>query len=171
MRHLRQNACGVGATGCGITISHNLIHDGPRMGVQMSGNIIIVEYNHMHHLVMETQDGGAIYTGGRDSDQLTRQQVAIQSHPRHHRLRAGGRGPRSIRGSPFRLYPDDNTGGVDIIGNLVYRCAHTRFVSHNSRDCIVENNVFAFGERFQFDLHGWTKEQHYWKDHGRYPPW
>jgi hypothetical protein len=37
---------------------------------------------------------------------------------------------------------------------------------HNSRDCIVENNIFAMGNKFQFDLHGWTKDQHYWIDHG-----
>jgi hypothetical protein len=29
---------------------------------------------------------------------------------------------------------------------------------HNSRDCVVENNIFALGGKFQFDLHGWSKE-------------
>ena len=160
-----KNACGVGATGCGITISHNLIHDGPRMGVQMSGNNIIVEYNHMHHLVMETQDGGAIYTGGRD---WISSRGSKWQYNRIHDIIGCGQEAGGLKHPwfTFGLYPDDNTGGVDIIGNLVYRCAHTPIHLHNSRDCIVENNVFAFGERFQFDLHGWTKEQHYWKDHG-----
>jgi hypothetical protein len=46
-----------------------------------------------------------------------------------------------IQGFTFGLYPDDNTGGVDIIGNLVYRVAHTPIHLHNARDCLVENNV------------------------------
>jgi hypothetical protein len=29
----------------------------------------------------------------------------------------------------------------------------------------VENNVFALGEKFQFDLHGWTKEQRFYTSH------
>jgi hypothetical protein len=160
-----KNACGVGATGCGITISHNLIHDGPRMGVQMSGNNIIVEYNHMHHLVMETQDGGAVYTGGRD---WISSRGSVWRYNRIHDIVGVGQEADGLKHPwfTFGLYPDDNTGGVDIIGNLVYRCEWTPIHLHNSRDCIVENNVFALGNKFQFDLHGWTKEQHYWIDHG-----
>jgi len=58
-----------------------------------------------------------------------------------------------------------NTGGVDIIGNLVYRTAHTGIHLHNSRDCRVENNVFAFGGAFQFDLHGWRQEHRFYSSH------
>ncbi len=160
-----KNACGVGANGVGITISHNLIHDGPRMGVQMGGNNITVEYNHMHHLVMETQDGGAIYTGGRD---WISSRGSKWQYNRIHDIIGCGQEAEGLKHPwfTFGLYPDDNTGGVDIIGNLVYRCAWTPIHMHNSRDCIVENNIFAFGAKFQFDLHGWTKDQRYWIDHG-----
>jgi hypothetical protein len=160
-----KNACGIGANGVGITISHNHIHDGPRMGVQMGGNLITVEYNHMHHLVLETQDGGAVYTGGRD---WIGSRGSKWQYNRIHDIIGCGQEADGLKHPwfTFGLYPDDNTGGVDIIGNLVYRCAHTPIHMHNSRDCIVENNVFAFGEKFQFDLHGWTKDQHYWIDHG-----
>jgi len=160
-----KNACGVGATGCGITISHNLIHDGPRMAVQMSGNNIIVEYNHMHHVMLETQDGGAIYTGGRD---WISSRGSVWRYNRIHDIIGVGQEVDGLKHPwfSFGLYPDDNTGGVDMIGNLVYRCEWTPIHMHNSRDCIVENNIFAFGNKFQFDLHGWTKDQHYWIDHG-----
>ena len=160
-----KNACGVGANGVGITISHNLIHDGPRMGVQMGGNNITVEYNHMHHLVMETQDGGAVYTGGRD---WISSRGSKWQYNRIHDIIGCGQESDGLKHPwfTFGLYPDDNTGGVDMIGNLVYRCAWTPIHMHNSRDCIVENNIFAFGAKFQFDLHGWTKDQHYWIDHG-----
>lgn len=159
-----KNACGVSCYGVGNTIAHNLIHDGPRMGVQMSGNNIIVEYNHMHHLVLETQDGGAIYTGGRD---WISSRGSVWRYNRIHDIVGCGQEADGLKHPwfTFGLYPDDNTGGVDIIGNLVYRVAHTPIHMHNSRDCLVENNIFAFGGKFQFDLHGWTKEQNFWKNH------
>ncbi len=160
-----KNACGVAASGVGITISHNLIYDGPRMGVQMSGNNIIVEYNHLHHLVLETQDGAAIYTGGRD---WIGSRGSVWRYNRIHDIVGCGQEKEGLKVPwfTFGLYPDDNTGGLDIIGNLVYRCEWTPIHMHNSRDCIVENNIFAMGNKFQFDLHGWTKDQHYWIDHG-----
>ena len=160
-----KNACGVSAYGVGITIAHNLIHDGPRMGVQMSGNNIIVEYNHLHHLVLETQDGGAVYTGGRDW--ISSRGSAWRYNRAHDIIGCGQEADGlHVPWFTFGLYPDDNTGGVDIIGNLVHRCEWTPIHLHNSRDCIVENNIFAYGNKFQFDLHGWTKDQHYWIDHG-----
>ena len=160
-----KNGPGVSATGVGCVVSHNLIHDGPRMAVQMSGNNIIVEYNHMHHVMLETQDGGAVYTGGRD---WISSRGSIWRYNHIHDIIGCGQEKDGLHVPwfSFGLYPDDNTGGVDIIGNLVYRCEWTPIHLHNSRDCIVENNVFAFGNKFQFDLHGWTKDQHYWIDHG-----
>ncbi|MDB6073843.1 MAG: hypothetical protein JWO89_1483, partial [Verrucomicrobiaceae bacterium] len=159
-----KNACGVSAGGAGIQITHNLIHDGPRMGVQMGGNNITVEYNHLHHLVMETQDGGAIYTGGRD---WISSRGSKWNYNRIHDIVGIGQESDGLKHPwfTFGLYPDDNTGGVDMIGNLVYRCAWTPIHMHNSRDCVVENNIFAFGAKFQFDLHGWSKEQRFWIDH------
>ena len=160
-----KNACGVSATGCGLTVAHNDIHHGPRMGVQISGNRIAVEYNHLHDLVLETQDGGAIYTGGRD---WLGGRGNLWRYNRIHDIVGVGqeKGGLVHPWFTFGIYPDDNTGGVDIVGNIVYRCAHTPIHMHNSRDCIVENNVFAFGGKFQFDLHGWTSDMPYWKDHG-----
>ena len=46
--------------------SHNLIHDGPRFGVAFSGNNLVIEYNEIRDVCLETEDTGAIYTGGRD---------------------------------------------------------------------------------------------------------
>lgn len=160
-----KNACGVSVNGVNHIISHNLIHDGPRMGVEMAGNNLIVEYNHLHHLVMETQDGGALYTGGRD---WLGSRGSIWRYNRIHDIVGLGQEKDGLKHPwfTFGIYPDDNTGGVDIIGNLVYRVAHTPIHMHNSRDCVVENNIFAFGEKFQFDLHGWLKTQNYWTEHG-----
>ncbi|MES2594864.1 MAG: right-handed parallel beta-helix repeat-containing protein [Verrucomicrobiota bacterium] len=159
-----KNACGISMYGVGHVARHNHIHDGPRMGVQMSGNNLIVEYNHMHHLCLETQDGGAIYTGGRDwiSSRGSKWQYNLI-----HDIVGCGQESGGLKHPwfTFGLYPDDNSGGLDIIGNIVYRVAHTPIHMHNSRDCLVENNIFALGGRFQFDLHGWTKEQRFYSSH------
>lgn len=159
-----KNACGVGMTGVDLTTAHNHIHDGPRMGVQMSGNNLIVEYNHLHHLCLETQDGGAIYTGGRDwiSSRGSKWRYNLIHDVVGCGQEAGG---LKHPWFTFGLYPDDNTGGVDIIGNIVFRVAYTPIHMHNARDCIVENNVFALGGKFQFDLHGWTKTQRFYDSH------
>lgn len=159
-----KNACGISLYGVDNTATHNHIHDGPRMGVQMSGNNLVVEYNHLHHLCLETQDGGAIYTGGRDwiSSRGSKWQYNLI-----HDIIGCGQESGGLKHPwfTFGLYPDDNSGGIDIIGNIVYRVAHTPIHMHNSRDCIVENNIFALGEKFQFDLHGWTKDQRFYTSH------
>ncbi len=159
-----KNACGIAMHGVDSTAAHNHIHHGPRMGVQMSGNNLVVEYNHLHHLVLETQDGGAIYTGGRDwiSSRGSKWRYNLI-----HDIVGCGQEADGLKHPwfTFGLYPDDNTGGLDIIGNIVFRIAYTPIHMHNARDCVVENNIFALGGRFQFDLHGWTKQQRFWESH------
>lgn len=159
-----KNACGIALNGVDHTAAHNHIHDGPRMGVQMSGNNLIVEYNHLHHLVLETQDGGAIYTGGRDwiSSRGSKWRYNLI-----HDIVGCGQEAGGLKHPwfTFGLYPDDNSGGLDIIGNIVFRVAHTPIHMHNARDCVVENNVFALGGKFQFDLHGWTKTMRFYDSH------
>ena len=159
-----KNACGISMYGVDNTAAHNHIHDGPRMGVQMSGNNLIVEYNHLHHLCLETQDGGAVYTGGRDwiSSRGSKWRYNLI-----HDIIGCGQEAGGLKHPwfTFGLYPDDNSGGLDIIGNIVFRVAHTPIHMHNSRDCIVENNIFALGGKFQFDLHGWTRDQRFYTSH------
>jgi len=134
------------------------------MGVQMSGNRIVVAYNHLHHLCLETQDGGAIYTGGRD---WISSRGSEWRHNLIHDIVGCGQEADGLKHPwfTFGLYPDDNSGGLDILGNVVYRIAYSPIHLHNARDCRVENNVFALGGKFQFDLHGWTKDHPGYQNH------
>lgn len=159
-----KNACGISIYGVDNTARHNHIHHGPRMGVQMSGNNLVVEYNHLHHLCLETQDGGAIYTGGRD---WISSRGSKWCYNLIHDVVGCGQESGGLKHPwfTFGLYPDDNTGGLDIIGNIVFRVAHTPIHLHNSRDCVVENNIFALGGKFQFDLHGWSKDMRFYTSH------
>lgn len=157
-----KDAAGVHIMGVGVTVSHNHIHDGPRMAVQMiDANLINVEYNHLHHLCLETQDGGAIYTRGRD---WLGGRGNRWCYNHIHDVIGCGQSSEGLKFPHFTfgLYPDDNTGGVDIIGNLVYRVAHASVHLHNTRDCLVENNIFAGGSAYQFDMQGWETDHRFY---------
>ncbi|MDP3849698.1 MAG: right-handed parallel beta-helix repeat-containing protein, partial [Luteolibacter sp.] len=153
-----KGSSGIDAFGCGILIAHNLIHDCPRIAVQMGGNRFIVEYNHLHHLCMETNDGGAVYTGGRD---WLGGRGTIWRYNRIHDVIGCGQTANGLQRPAFvfGLYPDDNAGGMDMIGNLVYRVGTTPLHMHNSRDCLVENNIFAFGGSHLFDFQGLPRSE------------
>jgi parallel beta-helix repeat protein len=63
------------------------------------------------------------------------------------------------------IYLDDDTGGVDVIGNIVLRCGRGGLHAHNARDCVVTNNLFADNRDWQFDYHGWTTQGRFWEQH------
>jgi hypothetical protein len=161
---LNKNGPGISLGGVGNIVSHNLIHDCPRMAVQFSGNNLVIEYNRVHHTVLETQDGGAFYTGGRDwigSRGSVIRYNFITDTVGVGQEKEGLRHPFFTWG----IYMDDNTGGVDIFGNIVARSGRASLHLHNARDCVVENNIFVDGKEKQVEYDGWSKEQHYIRDH------
>jgi len=157
---------GVGITmnGCGNRASHNLMHDGPRMGILFSGNNLVIEYNHIRHVNLETADTGAVYTGGRDW--ISSRGTIIRYNYFHDILGYGQENGRWI--SPhyaWGVYLDDNTGGVDVIGNIVARCIRGLIHLHNGRDNLIENNVFIDGKLQQVEYNGWNNAHSYWQSH------
>jgi parallel beta-helix repeat protein len=63
------------------------------------------------------------------------------------------------------VYLDDNTGGVDVVGNIVYRCSRAGMHLHSARDNVIQNNIFADNGAYQYEYSGWTADSSYWKDH------
>ncbi len=159
-----KNACGVSMNGVDLTARHNHIHHSPRMGVQMSGNNCKVEWNHIHHVVLETQDGGAIYTGGRD---WISSRGSSWSYNLIHDVVGCGQEAGGLKHPwfTFGLYPDDNSGGLDLIGNIVFRCATSAIHMHNARDCKVEDNIFTDTGKYVADLHGWDEKGRFFQNH------
>ena len=155
---------GVNFSGVGIRVSHNLIHDGPRMGIMFSGgNNSVIEYNEVRHMNLETSDTGAIYTGGRD---WISSRGAVIRYNHFHDMIGFGQDAKGRWESPtfaWGVYLDDNTGGVDVIGNLVVRCSRAGIHLHNGRDNVIANNVFADNGLAQIEYSGWTKDHRYWK--------
>ena len=153
---------GINLNGCGLRASHNLIYRGPRMGIIFGGNHIVVEYNHLHHLNYETEDTGAIYTGGRD---WIGSRGSVIRYNYIHDMIGFGHDAKGVWQLPYfswGIYLDDNTGGVDVIGNLVVRCSQSSLHLHNARDNLVENNVFVEGRLRQIECDGWTAKTALW---------
>lgn len=155
---------GIALNGIGNRASHNLIHDGPRMGIMFSGNNLRIEYNHIRHMNLETEDTGAVYTGGRDW--ISSRGTVILGNYFHDILGYGRDGDRWV--SPhfaWGVYLDDNAGGVDVIGNLIVRCPRAGLHLHNGRDNKIENNIFVESRLQQIEYNGWTKDHPYWRTH------
>lgn len=155
---------GVSLRGCGNRVSHNLMHDGPRMGIMFSGNNLVIEYNHIRHLNLETADTGAVYTGGRDW--ISSRGTVIRYNYFHDILGYGKEDGKWV--SPhyaWGIYLDDNTGGVDVIGNIVARCVRGLIHLHNGRDNLIENNIFVDGKLQQIEYNGWSEKSSAWHSH------
>jgi len=152
---------GVSLGGVGNRAAHNLIHDGPRMGIIFSGNNLEIEFNHVRHVNLETEDTGAIYTGGRDW--ISSRGSVIRHNLLHDILGYGRKGEKWV--SPhfaWGVYLDDNAGGVDVIGNIVARCSAAGLHLHNGRDNRIENNVFVDCGPQQIEYSGWTVGNKFW---------
>lgn len=156
---------GISMDGVGNRASHNLIHDGPRMGIMFSGNNLVLEYNHIRHVNLETEDTGAVYTGGRD---WISSRGSVVRYNYFHDILGYGKDAEGRWVSPhfaWGVYLDDNTGGVDVIGNIVARCSRAGLHLHNGRDNVIENNAFLENGMFQFEYSGWRFGDSRWASH------
>ncbi len=118
------------ASGVGIRIANNLIHDHPHCAILYSGNDHIIEFNEIHHIALETGDVGAIYSG-RD---WTYRGNVIRHNFIHE---TGGVGMGSMG-----VYMDDCVSGTEIVGNIFYRVTRAAFLG-GGRDHRVINNIFV----------------------------
>jgi parallel beta-helix repeat protein len=155
----------ISMTGVGNRASHNLIHDGPRFGIMFSGNNLVIDYNHIRHVNLETEDTGAVYTGGRD---WLGSRGTLIKHNYFHDILGYGKDYAGNWISPhfaWGVYLDDNTGGVDVIGNIIARCSRAGIHLHSGRDNHILNNVFINNGMQQFEYNGWKPEMRFWTDH------
>jgi len=152
---------GVALSGVGQRVSHCLIHDTPRFAIQFAGNNHILEYNHLRHVALETEDVGATYCGGRDW--ISPRGSVIRYNYIHDVLGYGWNGKWTSPYFAWGIYLDDNSGGVDVIGNIVARCGRSLIHGHSARDCRVENNIFVEGGLRQWEFNGWVTTNRFWE--------
>lgn len=161
---IQKNGPGLGLSGVGNKMTHNYVHHTPRMAIQFSGNNLAIEYNHFHHTVLETQDGGAVYTGGRDW--ISSRGTTLKYNFIHDTIGVG-QGSEGLKHPHFTwgIYMDDNAGGLDIVGNIVARSARAAIHLHNGRDHIIRNNIFVEGGERQVEYSGWSGNHPFFKNH------
>jgi hypothetical protein len=138
---------GISVRGVGNSVSHNLIHDGPRWGIVFGGNDHIIEYNHVRHVNLETCDTGGIYICARD---WTQRGTIIQYNIFHDTLGYGRQNGKWV--SPYYawgIYIDDWSSGIRIFGNITYRTPYGGVDIHGGRDNEIENNIFIEGTHHQ----------------------
>jgi hypothetical protein len=148
---LNGHGCGIGLDGIALRASHNLIHDTTRCGIFGGGTDCVVEYNHIRHVNLETEDTGGYYNGG---NWQIRGQV-VRYNWIHDVLGYGRTGDRwSSPHFAWGIYLDDDLSGVHVYGNIVARTTLGGSHIHAGRDNILENNIFIEGAQQQMQYSG-----------------
>jgi len=136
-------------SGVGIRVAHNLIHDSPYIAVTYGGNDNVFEYNEVHSAMMESGDGGGIYTG-RDWGS---QGNVVRYNYFHHFGKPGVDWQKSKGLNPpyeplresvmvMGVYLDDCDSGDTVCNNVFYRAGWAAFVG-GGRYNTISNNLFV----------------------------
>ena len=128
----------VNIRGVGNRVAHNCFHDAPHSAILLGGNDHVIEFNEIHHVVLDTDDAGAFYMGRNPSEQ-----GVIIRHNYFHDL-----GSRLGHGTAA-VYLDDGASGARVYGNIFQRTGNPGragfgavFV-HGGKDNTFENNLFV----------------------------
>lgn len=125
---------GIKAFGVGLAIRGNEICDAPHTAIFYETNDSVIETNDIHHVMLEAEDAGAIYTG-RD---LTTQGNVIRGNFIHECADW-----TSLDGdSTMGIYFDDRDAGDTVCDNVFWRLSIGVFVN-GGRDHPIERNVFC----------------------------
>ena len=133
---------GVWVDGVGQVIRHNLIHDVASSALRVEGNEHLVELNEVHHVILESDDQGAVDMFGNP----TYRGNVYRHNYWHHLGNYEGKGDAShTQRAGIRL--DDAICGVVIQGNIFQRCSTGRshfggVQIHGGKENIVEGNLF-----------------------------
>jgi hypothetical protein len=122
-----RDAITLGGVGC--RAAHNLIHDAPHHAMDFGGNDHLIEFNEIHHVCLETDDAGAIYTG--------RNWTVRGTVIRHNYFHDIGGGPAV---GDQAIYLDDTACGTTCTGNVIEN-VYRAFLIGGGRDNTVENNL------------------------------
>ncbi|HHI81250.1 MAG TPA: right-handed parallel beta-helix repeat-containing protein [Planctomycetes bacterium] len=127
----------------GQIVRNNLLHHGPHSALIFDGNEHRIEKNEIHHVLLETGDCGAIYTG-RD---WTLHGTLIRWNFIHDL-------PGTSRRWQNGVYLDDMASGIRVEGNVFFRCNSGMLVG-GGRDNIVAYNLFIDSKLgIRFDQRG-----------------
>jgi len=121
----------VNISGMGNRIAHCLIHDAPGGAIYLHGNEHVIEYNEVHHVMVDGDDMGPFYMGRDPSE-------------RGNVIRYNNWHDSATHNMTFGLYFDDSGGdGSQVYGNVFRNFGNsaTVFIAGGSQ-FLVQNNLF-----------------------------
>lgn len=130
--------------GAGIRIGknglaeYNQVINSGYVGIQFGGDFSIVKNNYIDSFCSVKDDGAGIYTyNGRPNNIFKGRKVTGNIV-----LNGLGApdGTNALNSSAHGIYMDDNTNGVEIVGNTVTKCYFGMYF-HNSRQIVVKINT------------------------------
>ncbi len=131
----------------GNVYARNHIHHLPRNGIfcfaRQGGHVI--EYNHLHDLLLESDDGGAIHICALDQPEIAASLVC------NNLIRdiIGYRYRRQEYTNAHGVYLDGATSNVRIRGNVIANTRKGCLFYHLGRNNVAENNILAGDRRAQ----------------------
>ena len=169
--HFEKHAQGIaffGVSAVDVVVSHNLIHHTPRFGIGLMSGFgrVIIEYNDLHDLSLETCDTGGIcsnrwYTYDKDAElcqgpiiRFNRVRDVWGCGAYEHKMEPGGGAKAGGRiWVPYyswAIYFDNAPMDVLVYGNI---CARNTLggimISHYCKNVTVENNIFLDSDQSQ----------------------
>nr|WP_162988745.1 right-handed parallel beta-helix repeat-containing protein [Pedobacter schmidteae] len=138
---------GIWISGVGNHISNCDIYNAPSTGVFMHGNNHVIEYNNFHHLVMESDDMGALYYGRNPSE---RGHVTRYNYFHH----IGG------DHKTMAVYHDDGACDMEVYDNVFYKAGTVAGFIGGGQDNRYYNNIFIetkFAAHIDDRLKSWAK--------------
>ena len=151
----RTYAGGVRMDGCGLALKSCEIFNSPHTAVFYHCNDSVLESNDIHHVLLETGDAGAIYTG---RDWTTQGNVL-----RYNYMHDIGKGTTSKEGADaavsgtnaMGMYFDDCDCGDEVLNNVFENCPRGILIG-GGRDHPVRGNVFLNCRLgLSIDCRGW----------------
>ncbi|MBE6542239.1 MAG: right-handed parallel beta-helix repeat-containing protein [Ruminococcaceae bacterium] len=118
-------------SGCGNTADHNEICYAPHAGLSVCGDENLVEYNLLHHVVMQSNDAGNIYQGG---DWMSRGTII-----RYNMIRDSGSDEWKSTG----LYFDDGMSGQTAYGNIIINVTGCGITAGGGREHTIMHNLIV----------------------------
>jgi hypothetical protein len=129
---------GLLAAGVGINATQNLFRSAFHVAAMLEGNDITIDRNEFKHVVQETYDDGAVYTG-RD---LTYRGNAVRDNYFHHIGRPGAACNNYTNCLQMAVYIDDSAGGLAVTGNIFWSLQNGFYANHGA-DNQISNNLFV----------------------------
>ncbi len=131
------------ATGCGHTLTHNLVHKNPSSAFRIDANDCLIEFNEIFDVLLESDDQGGADMWGNPA-----YRGVVYRYNYWHHIGNWQENAEQLSCGQAGIRLDDAISGVHIYGNIFYHSSSGEngfggIQIHGGKDNLVENNIFA----------------------------